>query len=260
MNEVVFVMTNSRLNKKKDIRKTKDFNIDDLASDDEWIVENDGNDLDEDILVELGEDASGEDVGCTLMDDLEVPPIVDDEEGGGDAINEEQVGDHMEDDYPDLNLNDLLAYIFLYVYKFSWLAKSILWLLETSIPGVTEPMLYIGMLLSMFAWHVEDHYLYSVNYHHCGASKTWYGIPGHAALEFERVVREHVYTNNILSTGGEDGAFDVLLGKTTLFPPNILLEHEVPVYKAVQNPWDFVITFPRAIMLASVMVSTVEKR
>ncbi|TKY58547.1 Lysine-specific demethylase JMJ706 [Spatholobus suberectus] len=110
----------------------------------------------------------------------------------------------------------------------------------------SEPMLYIGMLFSMFAWHVEDHYLYSVNYHHCGASKTWYGIPGHAALEFERVVREHVYTNDILLTGGEDGAFDVLLGKTTLFPPNILLEHEVPVYKAVQNPGDFIITFPRA--------------
>ena len=26
--------------------------------------------------------------------------------------------------------------------------------------GVTEPMLYIGMLFSMFAWHIEDHYLY----------------------------------------------------------------------------------------------------
>ncbi|BAT75153.1 hypothetical protein VIGAN_01296800 [Vigna angularis var. angularis] len=130
--------------------------------------------------------------------------------------------------------------------KFSWLPKSILRLLKTSIPGVTEPMLYIGMLFSMFAWHVEDHYLYSVNYHHCGASKTWYGIPGHAALEFERVVRQHVYTNDILSTGGEDGAFDVLLGKTTMFPPDILLEHEVPVYKAVQNPGDYVITFPRA--------------
>ncbi|XP_061343061.1 lysine-specific demethylase JMJ13 isoform X2 [Gastrolobium bilobum] len=130
--------------------------------------------------------------------------------------------------------------------KLSRLSKSILRLLETSIPGVTEPMLYIGMLFSMFAWHVEDHYLYSINYHHCGASKTWYGIPGHAALDFERVVREHVYTNDILSSDGEDGAFDVLLGKTTLFPPNILLEHEVPVYKAVQKPGEFIITFPRA--------------
>ncbi|KAH6830968.1 Transcription factor jumonji family protein / zinc finger family protein [Perilla frutescens var. hirtella] len=130
--------------------------------------------------------------------------------------------------------------------KIPRLAKSTLRLLEREIPGVTEPMLYIGMLFSVFAWHVEDHYLYSINYHHCGAAKTWYGIPGHAAIDFENAVREHVYARSILSVDGEDGAFDVLLGKTTLFPPNILLEHDVPVYKAVQNPGEFVITFPRA--------------
>lgn len=130
--------------------------------------------------------------------------------------------------------------------KLSRLPKSVLRLLQTAIPGVTEPMLYIGMLFSMFAWHVEDHYLYSINYHHCGAAKTWYGIPGHAALDFEKVVREHVYTRDILSADGEDGAFDVLLGKTTLFPPSILLQHNVPVYKAVQKPGEYIVTFPRA--------------
>lgn len=86
----------------------------------------------------------------------------------------------------------------------------------------------------------------SINYHHCGASKTWYGIPGHSALEFEKAVRERVYSHGILSTDGENGAFDVLLGKTTMFPPSILLEQNVPVYKAVQKPGEFVITFPRA--------------
>ncbi|XP_074283517.1 lysine-specific demethylase JMJ13-like [Silene latifolia] len=130
--------------------------------------------------------------------------------------------------------------------EISRLSKSVLRLLETPIPGITDPMLYIGMLFSMFAWHVEDHYLYSINYHHCGASKTWYGVPGASALQFEKVVREHVYNKDILSTEGEDGAFDVLLGKTTLFPPNILVEHGVPVFKAVQNPGEYVITFPRA--------------
>ncbi|KAK9698993.1 hypothetical protein RND81_08G146200 [Saponaria officinalis] len=130
--------------------------------------------------------------------------------------------------------------------ELSRLSNSVLRLLDTPIPGVTDPMLYIGMLFSMFAWHVEDHYLYSINYHHCGASKTWYGVPGGAALQFEKVVREHVYHRDILSTEGEDGAFDVLLGKTTLFPPSILVEHGVPVFKAVQNPGDYVITFPRA--------------
>ncbi|KAE8716237.1 JMJ706 protein [Hibiscus syriacus] len=107
--------------------------------------------------------------------------------------------------------------------RFSRLPKSTLRLLETAIPGVTDPMLYIGMLFSMFAWHVEDHYLYSINYHHCGASKTWYGIPGNDALKFEKVVKEHVYANDILSADGEDGAFDVLW-----------------------KPGEFVITFPRA--------------
>ncbi|KAI3804513.1 hypothetical protein L1987_26113 [Smallanthus sonchifolius] len=130
--------------------------------------------------------------------------------------------------------------------KVSRLSRSTLRLLETTIPGVTEPMLYIGMLFSMFAWHVEDHYLYSMNYHHCGAAKTWYGVPGHAALDFEKAVRQKVYTNDILSADGEHGAFDVLLGKTTLFPPNILSQHNVPVYKAVQKPGEFVVTFPRA--------------
>ena len=39
-------------------------------------------------LVELGEDANGGGISGASMDDLEVPPIVDDDEGGGDAINE----------------------------------------------------------------------------------------------------------------------------------------------------------------------------
>ena len=86
----------------------------------------------------------------------------------------------------------------------------------------------------------------SINYHHCGASKTWYGIPGSAASDFEKVVREHVYDHEILSCEGENAAFDVLLGKTTIFPPNILLHHQVPVYRAVQKPGEFVVTFPQA--------------
>ncbi|XP_042405660.1 lysine-specific demethylase JMJ706-like isoform X2 [Zingiber officinale] len=130
--------------------------------------------------------------------------------------------------------------------KISRLSKSILRHLVAPIPGVTDPMLYIGMLFSMFAWHVEDHYLYSVSYHHCGASKTWYGIPGHAAPDFEKVAQNHVYGSDILQSEREDAAFDVLLRKTTMFPPIILLERNVPVYKAVQKPGEYIITFPRA--------------
>ncbi|KAJ7982670.1 Lysine-specific demethylase [Quillaja saponaria] len=130
--------------------------------------------------------------------------------------------------------------------NFSRLSESTLRLVDRVIPGVTDPMLYIGMLFSMFAWHVEDQYLYSINYHHSGANKTWYGVPGHAAPLFEKVVLDHVYSNDILSEYGEDGAFQVLAEKTTMFSPNVLLQHGVPVYKAVQMPGEFIITFPRA--------------
>ncbi|PON91244.1 JmjC- JMjN-domain containing protein [Trema orientale] len=128
----------------------------------------------------------------------------------------------------------------------SRLPKSTLRLLDHVIPGITDPMLYIGMLFSMFAWHVEDHYLYSINYQHSGAAKTWYGVPADFAPQFEKVVLHHVYNHNILSDGGDDGAFKVLAEKTTMFSPNILLQNDVPVYKALQMPGEFVITFPKA--------------
>ncbi|KAE8713321.1 putative Zinc knuckle family protein [Hibiscus syriacus] len=129
---------------------------------------------------------------------------------------------------------------------FQQLPNCSLRLLDYQIPGITFPMLYIGMLFSTFAWHVEDHYLYSINYHHSGAPKTWYGVPGHAASGFETVVRDYIYDPDILSHICEDGASAVLAEKTTMFPPNILLQHNVPVYKAVQKPGEYVITFPRA--------------
>lgn len=55
-----------------------------------------------------------------------------------------------------------------------------------------------------------------------------------------------MYSCDIFSANGEDGAFELLAEKTTMFPPSVLLEHNVPVYKAVQMPGEFVITFPRA--------------
>ena len=56
------------------------------------------------------------------------------------------------------------------------LPSSTLDLLAGEIPGVSTPMLYIGMVSATFAWHVEDHYLYSINYQHQGAAKTWYSL------------------------------------------------------------------------------------
>ncbi|RDX74481.1 hypothetical protein CR513_45763, partial [Mucuna pruriens] len=73
MTDIVFVMTNSRLNEKKDVKKA----------------------YDENILVEAIKDANR---GCgASVNDLEVPPIVDDDEGGEDFINEDE--DHTKAQY-----------------------------------------------------------------------------------------------------------------------------------------------------------------
>lgn len=67
--------------------------------------------------------------------------------------------------------------------------------------GVTSPMVYIAMLFSWFAWHVEDHELHSLNYLHMGASKTWYAVPGEAATALEEVVQVHGYGGELNSRG-----------------------------------------------------------
>lgn len=91
-------------------------------------------------------------------------------------------------------------------------------------------------------------FLYSINYHHSGANKTWYGVPGDAASRFEEVALDRVFCNTILLKHDDrvDGAFQALANKTTLFSPNVLLQHRVPVYRVVQQPGEYVITFPKS--------------
>jgi len=116
MNDVVFVMANSRLKKKKDVRKTKDYNMDDLASDDEWTVEENeaSSSLDasyEELLLEVGEneDAS-RGGGVAPMDHLEVPPIVDNDQGPkGEDIDENEDAMEDNDDYPTFDMKEFLG-------------------------------------------------------------------------------------------------------------------------------------------------------
>ncbi|XP_031475379.1 lysine-specific demethylase REF6 [Nymphaea colorata] len=119
---------------------------------------------------------------------------------------------------------------------------SLLRFMPEEIPGVTSPMVYIAMLFSWFAWHVEDHDLHSLNYLHLGAPKTWYGVPREAAFAFEDVIRAHGY-------GGELNplvAFATLGEKTTVMSPEVLVAAGVPCCRLVQNAGEFVVTFPRA--------------
>jgi len=118
-----------------------------------------------------------------------------------------------------------------------------------ALPGVNEPMLYVGMLFSQFCWHVEDHYLFSISFLHAGAPKTWYGVPACDAAKVEAAVEAHIFGKPAAGTEGpvdSSRAVRSLIGKTTMVSPKVLLEAGVKVVKVVHNPGEYVVTFPRA--------------
>lgn len=111
--------------------------------------------------------------------------------------------------------------------------------IKGDISGMTVPWLYVGMCFSTFCWHNEDHYAYSANYQHFGATKTWYGIPGSDALAFEAAMREAVPELF-------ESQPDLLFQLVTILPPNQLRKAGVNVYVLDQRAGQFVITFPQA--------------
>eukprot|EP00003_Mantamonas_plastica_P031410 TRINITY_DN8160_c0_g1_i1.p1 TRINITY_DN8160_c0_g1~~TRINITY_DN8160_c0_g1_i1.p1 ORF type:complete len:463 (-),score=137.30 TRINITY_DN8160_c0_g1_i1:247-1635(-) len=123
--------------------------------------------------------------------------------------------------------------------KLPKLEQSLFGSLKTEIPGITTPYLYVGMCFSSFCWHAEDNYLYSISFLHEGSPKVWYGIPAHAADAFEDLVMR-------LHPELFEEEPDALYHLVMMVNPEILLENDVPVYRIVQEPGDFVITFPRA--------------
>jgi len=116
---------------------------------------------------------------------------------------------------------------------------SVLKHFDVKLPGINTPWLYVGMLFSTFSWHNEDNYLASINYHHFGAAKQWYGVPGKAATAFENVVRRF-YKQRLLEVP------DLLHNMNTMFSPSKLKALNVDVYKVTQEPGEFVLTFPQA--------------
>jgi len=119
--------------------------------------------------------------------------------------------------------------------------NSVLRHLKVGINGINVPWLYFGCLFSTFCWHNEDNYMYSINYHHKGAPKQWYGVPGtkQDADGVERVFKSY------LSMKMRDVP-DLLHHITTSFSPRLLDREGVRVCKLLQQAGEFIVTFPRA--------------
>lgn len=91
----------------------------------------------------------------------------------------------------------------------------------------------------LFDRHAEDDYLYSINYLHHGAPKTWYGVPGAKCQDLEAVMRRTV-------PALFDQEPDLIVKLVTMISPRLLMANKVPVYHLLQEPGNFIITFPRA--------------
>jgi hypothetical protein len=107
------------------------------------------------------------------------------------------------------------------------------------IPGVTSPYLYFGAWRALFAWHTEDLDLYSVNYLHYGAPKTWYTVPPGARGRLERAAASaapELFTQ----------CRQFLRHKELLLSPALLRAAGVPFTRVTQREREFVVTYPGA--------------
>ncbi|KAG5185551.1 lysine-specific demethylase 4A-like protein [Tribonema minus] len=98
-------------------------------------------------------------------------------------------------------------------------------------------MLYVGTWRALFAWHVEDMNLCSINYIHRGAHKSWYSVPPSSADAFERLARAHF-------AGEFASCPEYLRHKTTLLSPAKLDEANVPYSTCLQSEGEIIITWP----------------
>ncbi|XP_073848965.1 uncharacterized protein isoform X2 [Musca autumnalis] len=105
------------------------------------------------------------------------------------------------------------------------------------IDGVNTAYLYFGMWKTTFAWHTEDMDLYSINYLHFGAPKTWYAVPPEYGRKLEKVANQYF-------PASYKNCNAYLRHKMTLISPQILKQHDVPVNKITQEKGEIMITFP----------------
>ena len=95
------------------------------------------------------------------------------------------------------------------------------------------------MLFSAFAWRVQPHELYCLDYLHYGGPRRHYAVPGHAAALFEGALRNSLPPQLARQP-------EVLFKVHSLLAPRVLEAAGVPVTSVNQEPGTFIVTFANA--------------
>ncbi|KXS18888.1 JmjC-domain-containing protein [Gonapodya prolifera JEL478] len=116
---------------------------------------------------------------------------------------------------------------------------NILKKITINIPGITSPYVYFGMWKATFAWHLEDVDLYSINYLHFGAPKTWYFVPPQHKERLERIAQS-------LFPADAKRCTEFLRHKEFVMSPTFLRQWGIPCHRICQRQGEFIVTFPGA--------------
>ncbi|KAL3644975.1 hypothetical protein CASFOL_010155 [Castilleja foliolosa] len=103
---------------------------------------------------------------------------------------------------------------------------------------ISSPQLFIGMCFASQGWINEEHHLYSITYLHSGDPKICYGIPGRYCFKFLEIVKK-MYPQLLKHP-------ELLHELAPQLSPSLLMSEGIPVCRCVQNPMEFVVTFPGA--------------
>jgi hypothetical protein len=95
------------------------------------------------------------------------------------------------------------------------------------------------MLFSAYAWRVQPHELYGLDYLHWGAPRKHYAVPAHAAALLEAALRAALPPKLARQP-------EVLYKIHCLLAPRVLAASGVPLTAVVQEPGTFIVTFPNA--------------
>lgn len=88
------------------------------------------------------------------------------------------------------------------------------------------------MWKTTFCWHTEDMDLYSINYLHFGAPKTWYAVPPEHGRKLEKVANSYFPASHKSCNA-------YLRHKMTLISPQILKQHDIPFDKVSRRHSEF---------------------